>query len=122
MHNREPMTAAMRKMLERARKTALALPEAVETEMFGHPTFRAGGKMFTLFGFEKGRATLCFKVGKKDQSLFLEDERFFKTPYVGQHGWVSLDLMAAKLNWEEIGELMKLSYRNNAPKRLAGRV
>lgn len=122
MHSEQPLSPKQLKLLDRTRKIALQLPEAVETEMFGHPTFRAGGKMFTLFGFEKDTATLCFKVGKKDMSLFLEDSRFSKTPYIGNHGWVSLDLYAGKLNWEEIEELMKLSYRNNAPKKLAAKV
>ena len=35
--------------------------------------------------------------------------RFYRTPYVGQHGWVSLRA-TTRLNWEEIAELVRGSY------------
>ena len=108
--------------LERVRKIAFALPEVVETESFGHPWFRAGGKMFTVFGDEGGGWSLCFKCGKQDMGIFLEDPRFVKTPYVGQHGWVTLRLDPVKPNWDEVADLMKMSYRNNAPAKLRNKV
>jgi predicted DNA-binding protein (MmcQ/YjbR family) len=43
------------------------------------------------------------------QPVVLEDSRFYRTPYVGQHGWVSLRART-KLNWKEIGELIRGSY------------
>ncbi len=39
-------TSAYEKALKRLRSICLALPEAVEIEAWGHPTFRAGKKMF----------------------------------------------------------------------------
>ena len=44
------------------------------------------------------------------QGVFLDDVRFYKTPYIGKHGWVSLKV-AGKLNWKEIAELAKGSYQ-----------
>jgi predicted DNA-binding protein (MmcQ/YjbR family) len=52
---------------------------------------------------------ISVKVGKPMQSVFLEDQRFYRTPYVGQHGWVSLKANT-KLNWNEIGDLVRSSY------------
>jgi predicted DNA-binding protein (MmcQ/YjbR family) len=54
-------------------------------------------------------------------ALFLNDSRLIKTPYIGNHGWVSLELNE-HTNWEEVAELVKSSYRNNAPKKLAARL
>ena len=55
--------------------------------------------------------SISFKVGKAMQSVFLDDPRFFKTPYVGQHGWVSLRVNGGRLDWTEIAELAKGSHQ-----------
>jgi hypothetical protein len=41
----------------------------------------------------------------------LDDPRFFKTPYVGQHGWVSLRVNGGRLDWKEIAELAAGSHQ-----------
>jgi hypothetical protein len=106
--------------LDRVRKIALGFPEAVETESFGQPWFRAGGKMFTVYAKDSAGWTLCFKCGTLQMGVFLEDPRFTKTHYVGRYGWVTLRINEGeKPNWAEITELMKMSYRNNVPARLA---
>jgi hypothetical protein len=115
------LDARGRKYLDKVRRLALALPEVVETESFGHPWFRAGGpagKMITVFGAEGGHWSICVKCGKADMGIFLADPRFVRTPYIGKHGWVSLKLDAAKPDWEEVRELLRMSYRSNAPARL----
>src|SRR5215212_1909408 len=101
------LDARGKRYLEQFRKIALALPEVVETESFGHPWFRAGGangKMISVFGGQDGKWTLTFKASKADQGMFLEDPRFSKTHYIGQHGWVTLTLDNAKPNWDEVTE------------------
>jgi len=123
MHNE--LDARGTRYLEKFRKIAFALPEVVETESFGHPWFRAGGpdgKMISVFGQDGGQWTVCFKASKAEQGIFLEDPRFLKTPYIGQHGWVSLRLDNKKPNWDEVAELLKMSYRNNAPAKLRSKV
>ena len=119
------LDARGKRFLEKFRRIAFALPEVVETESFGHPWFRAGGangKMISVFGNQDGQWSLTFKAGKAEQGIFLEDPRFMKTPYVGQHGWVTLRLDNAKPNWDEVTELLKMSYRNNAPAKLRSKV
>ncbi|HEU0119095.1 MAG TPA: MmcQ/YjbR family DNA-binding protein [Bryobacteraceae bacterium] len=114
-----------RRYLDRFRQIAFSLPEVIESESFGHPWFRIGGgkgKMVSVFGFHEGHWTISFKAGKTEQGIFLQDPRFFKTPYIGQHGWVTLKLPHVKPGWEEVAELLKMSYRNNAPSRLKSRV
>jgi predicted DNA-binding protein (MmcQ/YjbR family) len=116
------------RILDGLRKICLALPGAEETVSFGHPTFRAAGKTFCVLDEYKGEMAIAVKVGVAAQGIFLEDVRFYVTPYIGKHGWVSLRVpvteTAAKLNWEEIGELARSSYgliAANAGSKSAGR-
>lgn len=105
--------------LERVRKILFTFPEMVESVSFGQPWFRAGGKMITVYEQSTAGWALCFKCGKKDMGIFLQDPRFEKTHYIGQHGWVTMRFQAkAKPDWEELEELLKMSYRNNAPPKL----
>lgn len=114
--------AGIAAILKRVRKLCLALPETAETVTFGHPTFQVTKKTFVVLEEYKGELTLCFKVGKDMQGVFLKDSRFFITPYVGRYGWVSLRVHAAPIDWNEIAELTRGSYRLIAPKKLASHV
>jgi predicted DNA-binding protein (MmcQ/YjbR family) len=104
-------------ILKKLRKVCLKLTDAEETLSFGHPTFRIrGGKIFAVMEEYKGELGICMNVGKLLQGIFLDDPRFFRTPYIGQHGWATLRVYAARLNWNEIRELVKGSYLLAAPK------
>ena len=107
------------KILEKLREICRALPDADETFTFGHPTFRVEGKTFCVLEEYKGELGICVKVEKELQGIFLDDPRFFRTPYAGKHGWVTLRVHAARLNWTEIKQLVKGSYLLACPKRPA---
>lgn len=96
-------------VLERLRGICSALPDATEKLTFGHPTFQANGKTFTVLETYKNELSICVKVGKTLQGMFEADPRFYRTPYIGKHGWVSLKVYAAPLNWTEIKSLVKQS-------------
>jgi predicted DNA-binding protein (MmcQ/YjbR family) len=102
-------------ILKKLRKVCLALPGAEETVSFGHPTFRVRKRTFAVMETYKGELGICVNVGKLLQGIFLEDFRFFRTPYIGKHGWVTLRVFAAPLNWKEVAELVKGSYLLAAP-------
>jgi predicted DNA-binding protein (MmcQ/YjbR family) len=104
------------KILAKLREICLALPKTSETITFGHPTFQVGTKTFAVLETYKGELSICVKVGKKMQPVFLEDPRFYRTPYVGQHGWVSLRANT-KLNWNEIAELARGSHESVSAKK-----
>jgi predicted DNA-binding protein (MmcQ/YjbR family) len=106
-------------ILKKLRAICLRLSTATEGVSFGHPTFRVEGKIFALLEEYKGELGICVKVGTLLQGVFLDDPRFFRTPYIGKHGWVTLRVYAAPLNWNEIRELVKGSYRMVAPKKAA---
>jgi predicted DNA-binding protein (MmcQ/YjbR family) len=101
----------------KVRKICMALKAAEETNNFGHAWFRVKKKPFCLCHGTEAEPAIAFKVAKSEQGIFLEDPRFFKTPYIGQHGWVSLRV-ECRLDWEEIKELIHGSYRLVAPRSL----
>jgi predicted DNA-binding protein (MmcQ/YjbR family) len=100
-------------MIQRLRKICLALPDTTETTNFGHPFFRVQNKVFCVFHGTQDEPAIAFKVLKNEAGIFLEDPRFFKTPYMHHHGWISLRA-EGKLDWKEIAELVKASYELTA--------
>jgi predicted DNA-binding protein (MmcQ/YjbR family) len=105
------------RILKEVRSLCLALPETREVEAWGHPTFRAGKKMFAAFGDEEGGLTIGLKVGHARQEELLEDERFFPTPYAAHQGWVSLRLNN-QTDWNEVRGLVREAYRQVALQRM----
>jgi len=106
-------------LLMRLRKICSQLPDATETVSFGHPTFQVGGKTFAVFEQYKGELGLALKVEKELQQIFLKDPRFYMTPYIGKHGWVTLRIEASGINWTEVREMLQGSYRLVAANRVA---
>lgn len=105
-------------MLERVRRISLALPEAIEIiDGFGHNTFKISGKSFVISAESVNGFRLSFKSDRETQVLLLEKEYFFKTPYIGQHGWVSIEKPDPE-NWEELSDRIQEAYLRAAPKRL----
>ena len=98
-------------ILLRLRKICLALPGSTETITFGHPTFQVNNKTFCVLEEYKGELGICMKVELELQGIFLADDRFFRTPYIGKHGWVTLRVYAARVNWTEVKDLVRGSYR-----------
>jgi predicted DNA-binding protein (MmcQ/YjbR family) len=112
------------KVLARLRRICLGLPEAYETTTFGHPTFRAGRagkKTFAVFENYRGEDTICVKATLEDQALLALDPRFFVAPYVGKHGWTSMRT-AGTIEWSEVEDLVRESYRLVAAKTLLAKL
>lgn len=104
------MTKREQQILKGLRPICLALEGTEETVMFGHPTWRARGKTYCVLETYQGHTSICIKVGKSIQPVFLEDPRFYRTPYIGQHGWVSLKV-DDEPDWEEVKELVGGSHQ-----------
>jgi len=96
-------------ILRRVRRICRALPDTDEGSPFGHPWFRVNCKLFVSFADHENKPCIVVKVGKDLMGVFLEDPRFFRAPYIGQHGWVGLRL-AGSIDWEEVEELIRGSY------------
>jgi predicted DNA-binding protein (MmcQ/YjbR family) len=108
---------------DRLRKVCLALPEAVEKEAWGDPTWRVRDKIFAMVKRGDGRESLSCKAPPGSQMVLVgaDPERFFVPPYVGHRGWVGMRLDGGP-DWDEVALLVRRSYRLTAPKRLAALV
>lgn len=109
--------------LENVRRICLALPEAVEKEAWGEPTWRVGKRMFAMFASAAshhggGRAALWCNapMGVQEYLVHSNPLRYFLPPYVGVKGWIGIDLVL--IPDDELRELIRQSYSMVAPKRL----
>jgi predicted DNA-binding protein (MmcQ/YjbR family) len=96
--------------LDRLRRICLALPGTTETMTWGHPNFRAGKKIFAAFEVWKGEECICFKTEPPMQDLLLGEPQFFRAPYVGNRGWVSMKTKG-RIEWKRLKSLIEESYR-----------
>jgi predicted DNA-binding protein (MmcQ/YjbR family) len=103
------------------REICLALPETKETLTWGQPHFRVGEKIFAGCGDEKGRAVIGFKLDMDHADAIIQDPRFWRAPYVGHKGWVSMDASTVD-DWDEVRPLILESYRLIAPKKTVARL
>lgn len=113
--------------LDRARRSCLALPEAVEKVAWGEPTWRVGKRLFAMFASATshhgaGRAALWCNapVGVQEHLVETDPARYFVPPYVGVKGWIGIDL--GKVSDAELDQLVRQSYAMVAPKRLLAAV
>lgn len=109
--------------LERARRSCLALPETVEQEAWGTPTFRVRKKIFAMYASARnhhgdGRECLWCKAPLGVQELLVrsDERKFFVPPYVGVRGWIGIVLR--EVDDDELRSLVVQSYCMTAPKKL----
>lgn len=107
-------------MLHKAREFFLMLPEVEEKiDGFGHSVAQVRNKTFLMMGEgenEQGPG-MSIKTDKETQQILIGHGQYYKTPYIGQHGWVSIRAEHIH-NWEEVGQLIVEAYLRQAPKKL----
>lgn len=113
--------------LSRLTKICLALPEATREVHGQHAGFLVKKKTFAYFLDDHhgdGITAVTCKVGPGDNTALVnaQPERFYLPAYIGPRGWVALRLDRGEIDWDEVTELVKDSYRRVAPKRLAAAV
>ncbi|GAA1507670.1 putative DNA-binding protein (MmcQ/YjbR family) [Agromyces terreus] len=105
-------------LVERVRALCLAMPEAVEVEAWGRPTFRAAKPIFTYVGAHMGRPlSIVVKTDPEEHLALVQDDRFYGVPYFDRAHWVGTDLDAPQTDWQLLAELIETSYRQVALKR-----
>ena len=105
-------------LVERVRRICLALPEAVEVEAWGRPTFRAAKPIFVHVAATSERPlSIVVKTDPEEHLALLQDGRFSGVPYYSRDHWVGADLDAPDTDWELLAELIETSYRQVANRR-----
>ena len=108
--------ASQTAILKKLRKICLSLPDTVEDEKWGKPHFCVVEKIFAGCGEENDKFVIGFKLEMSHAKSIIKKPGFWKAPYVGHKGWVSMDPTVVD-DWKLIEELVNESYRLIAPKR-----
>ncbi|MGH6986898.1 MAG: MmcQ/YjbR family DNA-binding protein [Caulobacteraceae bacterium] len=104
--------------VEEIRALALALPEAIEADHHGFPSFRVRGKIFATLRTSPPR--LMVKLGLEDQKNLCAAHPGAIAPvpgYWGRKGSTFVD--PARIEKETAAMLLRLAWLGVAPKRLA---
>lgn len=115
-------------VLHRVREIALAFPGAAEKITHGHPAFYTK-KVFAYFGGSRRvdgewiqhERSIVVLLDEDERRAVSEDEHAYRPAYLGPSGWIGLDLHD-DTDWAEIAELIELSFRRTAGKRLIARL
>lgn len=100
----------------------MSLPNAEERLSHGEPTwFIRGKRCFAMLADhhhdDRVAVWLAAPEGFQDTVTTAEPGRFFRPPYVGVNGWIGVYL-DAEVDWNEMEELVRQSYRQVAPPKL----
>lgn len=104
------------------RRTALSLPEAIESAHMDHPDFRVCGKIFATLG-HPAKGWGMVKLNPEQQHYFSQAEPEVFVPVKGawgRRGATSVNLKAAKK--PSLSRALNAAWRNTAPKRLGKEV
>ena len=112
-----------REIIDRVREMCRSIPEvAQERDGFGHTVFKVRKKTFVMIGsWDDGQGSLSIKADLTTQDLLVKRGPWIRTPYIGQHGWVTVR-GNDELDWEEVEQLVRDAYRLAAPKKLAAQL
>lgn len=108
-------------VLRRLREFCLALPDTTESEKWGKPHFCVCEKIFAGCSTENEHPVIGFKLQKPRATATVQLPGFSIAPYVGRHGWVSMDASVID-DWELIEDMIMESYRLIAPRKTLGKL
>ena len=120
MHPEDQLASSEgRRLLGALREVCARLPEVDEhVDGFGHTTFKVRKKSFVIAGMGETGAAISIKADHETQDALTRRGPYYRTPYIGQHGWISIDDPLGH-DWGQVTELIVDGYRHAAPKRLA---
>ena len=105
-------------LVEKFRSLCHALPEVVEVETWGDPTFKVNNNIFAQQKRGDGTPSFWRKAARGAQEILVrvDLERFFVPPYDGHNGWIGVWL-DEHVDWEMVADLVADSYVLIAPKK-----
>jgi hypothetical protein len=106
--------------VDRFRKMACSLPDAVESAHMGHPDFRVGGRIFaTLSGQEHGRGVL--KLTVEQQAEFVAELPEVFEPVQGGWGRMGMTyILLDRADEPTMRGALATAHRNIAAKQAVG--
>ena len=105
-------------LVERVRVICFELPEVVEVEAWGRPTFRAGKPIFVHVAATAERPlSIVVKTDPEEHLALTDDDRFSGVPYYDRARWIGCDLDRPDTDWALLAELIETSYRQVANRR-----
>lgn len=110
-------------LLARVRELANEFPEVSEKISHGRPAFFTK-KVFCYYGgsikvdgeWVQHPQSIMILPDDDERRALAEDPRVFIPAYMGVSGWLGFDL-DDETDWDEVAELLDMSYRITAPKR-----
>ncbi len=116
------MKPAEHPALKRLTPICLALPKTARTLLKSHAQFTVGKRTFAYFldsHHSDGILSVACKVlpGDNAELIRAAPDRFYMPDYLGARGWVALRLDVPDVDWDEVAELVKGSYRLVSAKR-----
>lgn len=108
---------------EAIHELCLAFPETEETTSHGRPNFKVADKSFARLMINHhgdGRVGLWLHMPPGAQPLYtdLDAEAYFIPPYVGNKGWLGVELNGG-LSWQEICARVREAWEHVAPAGVA---
>lgn len=119
---RQLETPEGRRLLAALRAACERLPEVDEiVDGFGHTTFKVSKRSFVIAGMGEDGQAVSIKADPVTQAELVRRGPYYRTPYIGHHGWISIADPLSH-DWVEVEELIVDGYRRAAPKRLVKRL
>jgi hypothetical protein len=110
--------------LERVTRICRALPEAIFELAGKHASYQVRKETFAYYlngHHGDGMIAVCCKVppGENAALIAAKPKKFYLPANLGPQGWVALRLDIPGVDWNEVAELVRGSYRLVAPQKLA---
>ena len=110
--------------LDRVTRICKSLPEAIFELAGKHASYQVRQKTFAYYLNDHhgdGIIAVACKVLQGDNAALIaaQPKKFYMPAYIGPRGWVGLRLDIPGVDWEEVAELIRGSYKLIAPEKLA---
>jgi hypothetical protein len=95
---------------------AMSLPEVIERQTWGKPTFRVQNKLFVTLAPDGSSATLKSSSEEQRALIAADPDTFTTAAHLGRHGWITVLLEWAHKS--DMEELVTDAWRRAAPEGL----
>ncbi|MFC4036531.1 MmcQ/YjbR family DNA-binding protein [Streptomyces polygonati] len=100
------------------RRIALSLPNTVEKELWGHPTFHVAGRMFVTVPGDGTSFAVRYPKHERHELIASDPDRFWVPPHEANSSWVRARL-AALDGLDELYDILLDSWQQAAPAQIA---